>query len=172
MSGDSVWSGPTGARRSRGFIYLGVLFAIAIAGATLGAIGTVWSTVAQREREEELLFIGHEFRDAIRSYYTAGPTGNLTYPRGLSELLVDNRGPIPVRHLRRIYIDPMTKVRDWELITFGDGAIIGVASRSQKHPFKRAAFDPVDASFEGAGCYCDWQFVYVPSLDGAAVSDP
>jgi len=172
MSGEKAKRFLRCAARSEGFIYLGVLFAVAIAGATLGAIGTVWSTVAQRQREQELLFIGHEFRDAIRSYYMAGPTGNLTYPRNLTELLLDNRGPTPLRHLRRIYIDPMTRSRDWELVTFGDGAIIGIASRSQQQPFKRASFDSVDAAFEGAECYCEWEFVYLPSLDETTGSGP
>jgi type II secretory pathway pseudopilin PulG len=150
--------------RCDGFTYIGVLFAITILGVALAAAATVWSTAAKREREMELLFIGHEFRDAIASYYRSGPAGGLVYPRELSQLLSDDRDVIRKRHLRRIYVDPIMRSPDWELVTLADGAIIGVASRSLGVPMKVAGFDEADAGFEGAGCYCEWRFVFLPSL--------
>ena len=52
----------------RGFTYVGLLLAVALAGVALAAAGTLWSTVAQRDRELELLFVGDQYRRAIGSY--------------------------------------------------------------------------------------------------------
>jgi type II secretory pathway pseudopilin PulG len=147
-------------RRSRGFTYLGVLLAIALLGIALAAVGTTWTTVVQRERETQLLFAGDAFRAAIASYYTSGPAPRL--PQTLGELVQDERQPVPRRHLRRIYLDPMTGGSDWELLRDPDGGIYGVASRSQRAPMKRANFSDEDAAFAAADHYCDWRFEFSP----------
>ena len=150
--------------RQRGFTYLGLLFAVAFIGAGLAVIGEVWSLTARRADEQELLFVGDSFRNAIASYYRAGPAGVQQYPLKLDDLLLDRRTGNATRHLRKIYADPITRQPDWELITLADGAIIGVASRSQRAPLKRARFPVADAEFEGAECYCDWRFVFLPQI--------
>lgn len=148
----------TMARSSRngsaGFTYLGVLLAVALMGIALGAIGTVWATSLQREREAQLLFVGDAFRRAIASYYASGRK----LPQELDDMVEDKRVPLPRRHLRRIYVDPMTGRADWQLLRDPDGGIFGVASSSKRGPLKRAKFASEDAQFEGAECYCDWKF--------------
>ena len=140
----------------RGFTYLGLLFAIAILGITLATVGVVWSTQIRRDKEVELLFAGHQIRAAI-GRYLAGGGG---YPQELADLVEDKRSPVPRRFLRRIYLDPMTRSADWQLILAPEGGIIGVASRSQDKPIKVAGFRDIDAAFEKADCYCNWQFIY------------
>lgn len=144
-----------------GFTYIGILFAVAIIGIGLAGIGTVWRTTVQREREQELLFIGHEFRRAIARYYAAGG-GGYRYPQTLEELLNDDRFPEPRHHLRRLYVDPMTGLADWEFVRTAEGGIMGVHSASQGKPIKQANFDIADSTFELAESYCDWQFIYTP----------
>src|ERR1700730_5398969 len=90
---------------SGGFTYIGLLIAVVVMGLALSAVGTVWRTQAQREREQELLFIGREFRTAIASYYGSGAH---QYPQSIDDLLEDKRWPEPRHHLRRLYVDPMT----------------------------------------------------------------
>jgi type II secretory pathway pseudopilin PulG len=148
-------------RHARGFTYIGILFAVALIGVGLAGIGTVWRTSVQRERERELLFIGHEFRRAIARHYAAGG-GVDRYPRELADLLNDQRFPVPRHHLRRLYRDPMTGEADWQLVMAPDGGIMGVYSASQGVPIKRANFDLADAAFALTECYCDWQFIYEP----------
>jgi type II secretory pathway pseudopilin PulG len=148
-----------------GFTYLGILFAVAFIGVALAATATVNSTATLRSRERELLFIGHEFRDAISSYYRSGIPGALMYPRSLEDLVEDRRGPVLRRHLRRIYADPITGAADWELITLPDGSLIGIASNSRRVPLKTGNFLPIDEAFDGAVCYCDWRFIYLPQED-------
>ena len=59
-------------RSDAGFTYIGLLIAVVIIGIALSAVGTIWRTQAQREREQQLLFIGRDFQRAIASYYLAG----------------------------------------------------------------------------------------------------
>ena len=148
-------------RRLRGFTYIGLLIAVALMGIGLAAVGQVWSTVAKRERERELLFVGAQFRQAIGSYFESSP-GVKRYPRRLEDLLEDQRFPVIKRHLRRIYLDPITGKPDWGLMTQGD-QILGVYSQSPGKPVKTDNFDPADSSFAGSNAYSDWRFVYAPA---------
>lgn len=150
--------------RQTGFTYLGLLFAVAIIGITLAAVGVVWSTQSRRDREAELLFIGDQIRQAVGRYYEIGGV----YPHSLADLLEDKRVPVPRRFLRRLYPDPMTGSADWELIRAAGGGIMGVASSSQQKPIKVAGFPLADAAFEKADCYCAWKFIYV----GKAIGRP
>lgn len=145
----------------RGFSYAAMLLAVAIVGIGLAAAGQSWSTAAQRERERELLFIGGEFRRAIRSYVVASP-GVQRYPRRLQDLLADERFPSTRRHLRRIYRDPLTGTREWGLVQAPGGAIMGVYSLSQATPFKTSGFRDQNRAFEGAHQFSDWKFLYEP----------
>jgi type II secretory pathway pseudopilin PulG len=150
----------------RGFGYLLLLFALAALGLLLAGTGQTWHTAAQREKEAELLFIGHQFRDAIAKYYAAGGAA-FQYPRELRDLVDDDRSPVTRHFLRRIYLDPMSGKDDWQLIKTDDGLIIGVASSSVATPIKKANFNQDDAAFENKQCYCDWVFFYQPRRDGS-----
>ena len=115
-----------------------------------------------REKEEELLFRGDQYRLAIERYYNALP-GRQAYPQNIEDLLKDNRTLLGKRHLRRQYKDPVTG-EDFVLIrdkTKGNG-IIGVQSESQKKPLKQDNFPDQYASFKGAESYSAWKFVYLP----------
>ena len=147
------------AAKERGFTYVGLLFAIVVIGLMLTVVAQVWRTTAQREREAELLWAGHAYRMAIASYFALGHR----YPATLEALLTDDRFPLPKHHLRKLYVDPMTRHADWTLLRTPDQVgIQGVASASQLPPVKRDGFELVDASFKDADCYCKWKFVYAP----------
>jgi type II secretory pathway pseudopilin PulG len=142
--------------RQRGFGYLMALFAIAALGLMAAGAGRVWYTTAQREREVELLFAGQQYRQALDSYYALKVGGVQQYPQRLEELLNDPRSQVTLRHLRRIYVDPMTGKADWVLVTAGE-RIVGVHSRSETSSFKRY-FEDADAAFNGADRYAQWVF--------------
>lgn len=141
-----------------GFTYLGVLLLIAVSSVALAASGTLWSSVAQREHERQLLWVGGQYAQALRSYYRASP-GLAQYPQELTDLLVDNRFPEARRHIRRLYPDPITGSDEWGVLRAIDGRITGVHSRSDATPFKRSGFDSQWSGFEGLEHYSDWQFV-------------
>ena len=147
----------------RGFTYLIVLFMVAIMGAVLAATAMVWHTVAQRDKEQELLFAGHAFRRAIGLYYERTPGTAKQYPKKLGDLLEDKRQVGLTRYLRKIYIDPFTASKEWGLVPGPGGTIMGVYSRSEAVPIKTGNFDKADQDFAGKGSYQDWQFVYAPT---------
>lgn len=146
-------------RRQAGLSYLGVLYAVALAGIALAGAGVLWQLEGRREREKELLFIGEQYRAAIGSYYEQSPFGVRQYPEKLEDLVEDKRFPMPAHHLRRHYRDPMTDRTDWELIR-QQGRIVGVASSSGGKPVKIGDFPSHQADFEGAESYAQWRFVH------------
>lgn len=153
---------PTGKHCQSGFTYLLMLMLIALVGMGLAAAGTLWSTESQRVREADLLFIGDQYRQAIRSYYSLDPA-QPRLPQSIDELLQDPRRPDIVRHLRKAWRDPLTG-GELALVRSSDGrGIVGVHSRSTRHPFKIAGFLPEDEAFSDADSHADWQFVFVPS---------
>ena len=134
--------------RQCGFTYVGLLVTV---------VSRVWRTTEQRERETQLLFVGHAYRLAIASYFASGHQ----YPATLQDLLQDERFPVPKRHLRRLYPDPLTGQADWSLVLTPTGqGIMGVASSSHTAPIKRDGFELIDEAFKDADCYCAWQFIY------------
>jgi len=148
----------------RGYTYIGLLVIVVILGLMLTVVSRVWTMTVQREREAQLLWVGHAYRNAIASYYVHGGQ----FPQSLQQLLQDDRSPVPLRHLRQLYPDPMTGAADWTLISDPTSQhIMGVASSSKATPIKRKGFELGDAVFADTDCYCSWQFVYWPRRFGA-----
>lgn len=148
----------------RGFTYMGVLMVMVISGIAMAGAGVVWHQQAQRMKEQELMFVGDAIRQAIRSYYQLAPNGLQQYPPSLEALLLDDRYPTIKRHLRQLYLDPITRSDDWGLIKQQDG-IMGVYSLSKQKPLKQIDFPSKYESFRGAKSYQQWQFVYVPGQE-------
>ncbi len=146
-------------RRAHGLVLLAVLMLLVLAGLAALVGAEVWATALRREREAELLFIGEQYRRAIESYWRASPTPVKTLPTSLEQLLEDDRFPTPVRHLRRLYADPITGTDDWGLVKIGNG-IAGVHSRSKETPLKQSGFPAQYVEFEQAGRYDRWRFVF------------
>lgn len=161
MNRDDGASAATAVRHGeRGVMLLATLLVLALLGIGLMVGVDVWSVSRQRERERELLFVGDQYRQAIRRYYlVAPPGGGRSLPPSVAVLLDDDRFPIPVHHLRRAYPDPMSGAADWGLLRAGD-RIIGVYSTSDKHPIKQAGFPPPYLQFEEAQSYRDWVFAF------------
>lgn len=97
----------------QGFVYLWALYTVALAGIAMAAAAHVWQAKSLREKEAELMFIGEQFRLAIKSYQS---TGTKQFPKTLEDLVEDKRTPNVVRHLRKIYVDPMTNTTEWGIV--------------------------------------------------------
>lgn len=144
--------------RQRGVVLLTVLVFVLIA--TLGASSLIQmhQTQTQRDKEEQLLFVGDQFRRAIASYYNTIPPGTgRSLPNSLDDLVNDDRFPSPIHHLRRMYPDPMTGKTDWQPVREGIG-IVGVRSRSNHATIKKQGFSKDYRQFEGKDSYSDWTF--------------
>jgi type II secretory pathway pseudopilin PulG len=148
---------PPKRRRPRGLVMLALLIALVLASIAMLAGLDVWALQRQRQQEEQLLFVGEQYRRAIERYYLAGRS----LPQSVDDLIEDKRFPVPLHHLRRAYPDPLTGLDDWRFLRDGD-RIYGVYSPSDKVPVKHANFPHRYAFFGNAQTYADWQFFYPP----------
>jgi type II secretory pathway pseudopilin PulG len=154
---------PPGLLNDKGFTYLMALMIIMIMGIMLGVVGQSWSTIMQREREEELIFRGTQIMEAIGRWRKPQPGGHVVTPlRDLKDLLQDPRTLTTTRYLRRLYIDPMTG-KEWTVINDPNLGITGVASTSPDKPLKVSGFPLGLEAFEKKDKYSDWQFVFNPN---------
>ena len=160
-------------RRSReaGFTYLWLLLVVALMGLGFASVLELHQTTVRRDKETQLLWIGRQYVTALESYRDssgrAGATAQAAsasrpfdqrqFPTTLEELLKDSRFPGIKRHLRTIYIDPMTGKREWGLLR-RENRIMGVYSLSADRPIKQAAFELGQESFQDAEQYSSWVF--------------
>lgn len=146
-------------RRSGGFTYLGLIILVAILG-LVGAAGLKIGVLMQRRAAEQaLLDIGTEFANALKSYAAASTRGQPQQPPSIQDLLKDPRFPGVRRHLRQLYVDPITGSAAWG-VTYADGetGVLGIHSLSPAQPLKVGNFPPWLAEFEGKSRYSEWQF--------------
>jgi type II secretory pathway pseudopilin PulG len=148
--------------REQGFTYLGLMVMVLIMGVVLATAGVVWHFAMKREKEQELLFVGNQFRQAIKLYYENAPAQAQRYPAKLEDLLADPRYPSTRRYLRKIYADPITGTTTWGLVKGPNGEILGIRSLSKKEPVKKSNFSSADKQFENKKMYTDWVFMYAP----------
>ena len=148
----------TARRAGSGFVLIGVVFLTFVVSITLVALARLWEADAQRDKERELLWSGRQFGKALASYAFATPEGESTMPRSLDQLLLDTRVEPPLRHLRRLPVDPMTGTFEWGTVRSGDGAITAVHSTSRMRPLAPDGFWPEERPFANAKEYSQWVF--------------
>jgi len=83
-----------------------LLFAVSVLLIGLMVATPVWRTQIQREKEEELLFRGNQYVEAIRIFQKKNPGA---FPQNLKQLLEE-------KCIRRLYKDPMTKTGEWNVV--------------------------------------------------------
>lgn len=177
--------------RERGFTYLGLIVTVAIIGLVGAATLKVDALLRRAAAEQELLEIGAAFSEALRSYADATPRGQPQLPPpSLQDLLKDPRYPGVRRHLRKIFVDPMTGKAAWGIVyannpngsgsgsgsgwsgglaaSNGGSGVLAVYSLSQAKPFKVANFDARFQNFENKEHIAEWKF----AASGQSVSQP
>jgi type II secretory pathway pseudopilin PulG len=151
-----------GIRRGRqaGFTYLGLIIFVTIIGLVGAATLKIGALLQRAAAEEELLGIGAAFSAALDSYAAATPQGASPYPPSLKELLKDPRVPGVRRHLRKIFVDPLTGKAEWGVVYLGDGTtgVVAVHSLSTAKPLKVANFDSRFAGLDNADTISAWRF--------------
>lgn len=151
-------------QRQQGLAYLWLLFLLTLLTLGLGHSLDWYSTLTQRQRERQLLWVGQQYVKAIGSYYQSSPGTLKRYPASLADLLEDKRFVTVRRHLRRLYADPITGKAEWTLIQAPEGGVMGVASTSTQPAWKRAGRPIEMKSTEDATRYDRWPFVYQPAV--------
>jgi type II secretory pathway pseudopilin PulG len=142
----------------RGFALVALLIAVAIIGLASAATATVSSIEKRRAAEDELLYVGDQYRRAIEAYVASTPAGRPPYPMQLADLLKDPRYPGVRRYLRAAYPDPITGRNDWVVILAPTGGIMGIHSASARRPIKLQGFDPPHQGFAQQTSYANWTF--------------
>lgn len=142
-----------------GFTYVGLVIFVAILGLVGAATLKVDSLLRRAAAEQELLEIGAEYSEALRSYAAATPRGYPTAPPTMQDLLKDPRFPGTRRHLRKIYVDPVTGRQEWGIVYQGDQVgVLAVYSLSRAQPLKLANFDTRFQNFENKEHLSEWKF--------------
>ena len=145
--------------RSGGFTYLSLIIVVAIIALVAASAVKLGSVLQRSMAEQELLDIGAAFSDALKSYADATPQGMPTQPPSLKELLKDPRFPGTRRHLRKIFVDPMTGKAEWGIVYRGDKiGVLAVYSLSDAKPVKIGNFPSRYSGFEGKSHISDWKF--------------
>jgi len=149
----------TRSSKQHGFTYVSVVILVTIIGLVGAASLRLGVTLQRAFAEQALLDIGMEYSNALASYAAATPQGQPNYPKSFAELLKDPRFPQLRRHLRRVYVDPMTGKAEWGIVKATEnGGILGIYSLSKAAPIKIGNFPARFAAFEGRTSYADWKF--------------
>jgi type II secretory pathway pseudopilin PulG len=148
--------------KAGGFTYIGLLIFVAVLGAAATASLGAGTSLLRRGSEAELLAIGLEFRAALKSYAEATPFGQPDAPKELAELLRDPRHPGVRRHLRRLYVDPLTGKAEWGLVRDPGGRILGIHSLSTTPTLRQENFPLGLESLKEARRHDEWVFALVP----------
>jgi type II secretory pathway pseudopilin PulG len=149
-------------RREDGFTYLGLIILVTVIGLVGAATLKVDALLRRAAAEEELLEIGAAFGEALRTYAEATPKGQPAQPPSLQDLLKDPRVPGVRRHLRKIFVDPLTGKAEWGIVWANPGdrrGVLAVYSLSKAKPLKVANFDKRFSGFENKKHVSDWKFV-------------
>ena len=151
----------------QGLVLIALLFMLTLVAVGALSAAEVWSTTRKHEREQQLLWVGDQYRKAVESYWKKTPGARKVLPSTIDQLLNDDRFPNPVHHLRQAYTDPMTDGQDFEIIKINN-ALVGVHSTSTDAPMKIANFPRRYSTFADATDYTQWQFVFTPPSPRAA----
>ena len=94
-----------------------IILMMAVLVLSLGALIAmpVWQTELQREKEEELIFRGKQYAEAVRIFVQKNPG---RFPTSLKELL-------DKKCIRRLYRDPFGPDGQWNVILASTGAPTG-----------------------------------------------
>lgn len=152
--------------KAGGFTYIGLLVVIVIIGISTTVVSQTWRSVHRIQKEEELLWVGHQYRQAIEGYYMYrqklhNNQPGQYYPSDLKDLQNDPGRLSGYCWLRELYVDPITGKDDWVLVRTA-GGIKGVHSASDRKPIKMDWFDKDDESFKDKTRYSEWVFEYPP----------
>ena len=92
--------------KENGYTLIILLFALFVMSIGLLVAVPVWETQIQREKEEELIFRGKQYVEAIRLFQTKNPG---SFPKTFDELVEE-------KCIRKLYADPMTEEGEWNII--------------------------------------------------------
>lgn len=152
---------PSGPTRNGGYAMIALIIAVSVLAVFLLMAVPLWQTIMQREAEEELLFRGRQYVNAIGLYLK---NHNNLYAQNLEILHLE-------KFLRQLYKDPVAADGRWDLVFqnssaalqarllvvpagqakayFGRAVLVGVCSTSPETAFRE---------YRGKKKYNEWAF--------------
>jgi type II secretory pathway pseudopilin PulG len=100
-------------RRSEedGALLLILMVGVAVMSITIGVAAQAWSSTWRRDNEEELIFRGGQYVDALLAYRKEHGG---QFPTNLTDLM--KPGPRQVRYIRKLFRDPVNPSGQWGLL--------------------------------------------------------
>jgi len=129
----------------RGYVLLAVMLLMTMMLLTLSIELPRIGQQIKREKEEELIHRGNEYKNAIKRFYRK----NGRYPLTLEDLEKGNN----MRFLRKRYKDPFTGKDDWRLLHVGEVQLnlTGGANSTSPPPILGGGLNPPPASGGASG---------------------
>lgn len=119
-----------------GYSYLWFLIILVIFSVFISNNLLIYSTIKNRDNEDELFRIATIYCNALSSYYSNSPTGVMIYPNSMVDLLKDPRQKKDVRYLRALFLDPITG-KEFKYIRNSQQKIVGFYSSSGKEILRK-----------------------------------
>jgi len=102
-------------RAVRGHLLVALMVAVTLMTIFLAAAAEKWSTILRRDREEELIFRGLEYAQALADFQKE----HGALPTELDLLL--KKGPRGHRYIRKLYKDPFSEEGKWGRLMLAPG---------------------------------------------------
>jgi type II secretory pathway pseudopilin PulG len=126
--------------KTDGYMILLLMFMVFVMSIGLMIAVPVWQTQIQREKEEELIFRGKQYVEAIRLFQRKKPGA---FPKDFEELIEE-------KCLRKMFEDPMSPDGKWNLILMSQGPISG-RTRQTRRPSRDTRSGEQTARTGGGG---------------------
>ena len=108
-------------RKASGYVLIMLMFVVTAMGIGLLVAVPVWQTQIRRDKEEELIFRGKQYVEAVRIFQIKKPG---TFPKTIEEL-------VEGKCLRRPFRDPMNPAGDWNIILLPESGAQGGSLRQR-----------------------------------------
>ena len=118
------------SRAESGSILVILVVAVAVLSLSVGVAAQMWSVRWRRDNEEELIFRGRQYVDALLLYRK---DHNGQFPGDLTDLM--KLGPKQTRYIRKLFRDPVNPKGQWGLLYLmpgGQGIYDPVAAQKAK----------------------------------------
>jgi len=109
---------------ARGYAMIMLMLVVTVLALGLLVAMPIWETQLRREKEEELIFRGNQYVEAVRRFQLKNPG---RFPTSFDDLEEE-------RFLRKRFRDPMTPTGEWNVVLFPAGGMLGGGQMSSPRP--------------------------------------
>jgi type II secretory pathway pseudopilin PulG len=149
-------------KEPEGYSILILMFMVFVMSIGLMIAVPVWQTQIQREKEEELIFRGKQYVEAIRLFQRKKPGA---FPKNFEELIEE-------KCLRKIFDDPMMPDGKWNLILLSQGPASQRSRRQARRPSRGSAREQQATGRGGETAFSAQRVMIAPQAALSAIDNP